>query len=63
MSITGLLFEEENLEDAIINGISCFSYNSLNYFKKKKKTKPKTKEKEISVNVTKISYLPNTAAA
>lgn len=61
MSITGLLFEEENLEDAIINGISCFSYNSLNYFKKK--TKPKTKEKYISVNITKISYLPNTASA
>lgn len=28
VSITGLLFQEENLEDAIINGISCFLNSS-----------------------------------
>lgn len=52
MSITGLLFQEEDLEDAIIEDISCFPYHSCWLLKAAKEA--------FSFNVTKISESPDT---
>lgn len=52
VSITGLLFQEEDLEDAIIEDISCFPYHSCWLLKAAKEA--------FSFNVTKISESPDT---